>query len=135
MKNQRVDRRYVGLTVIAVLLITTALVAVLVTHRKHTVKRQVTVIGFLATAQTAKVPFGWPTDAQIRAATKQVPIPLPRPLDEPLKCLRFPNVNLDIVLSDLTEVTYGSCQIPPSLQPVLDALRPVTGWSRASASG
>jgi hypothetical protein len=94
---------------------------------------RLTVIGFGAAHASAGMPAGWPSAAQIRAATRRVPLPPPRPLPGPLRCIRFPGVSLTISLSDARIVQYSQCQIPPALLPAVRALRPLGGWPQLAA--
>ena len=63
---------------------------------------------------------------------KAVPIPLPAPVNRPLRCRKAPNVTITVVLSDTHQATYAPCQIPSALRPVLTALMPFDGWPASS---
>ena len=119
-------RRFAAV-ILGVAAATIALSAGIVHYREShpSVRRPLTVIGF-----EAATPGGVATSAQIRAAIGLVPLPPPRPLHRSIHCRRFPNVTINVVLSDTRQFLYAPCQLPPAMRPVVDELKPPGGWPK-----
>ena len=90
----------------------------------------VTGLGVGTPTKVANGSVPWPTTAALHRAQRLVPLPLPPPRKTP-DCQATHGIDeIDITLSDATIHDYLNCRTPASFAPVIEALKPVTGWAR-----